>query len=257
MTARDSDRWHPPKRTQRSRGRNGACSRGVCLASTSSLFRRDTSQSEARVCLPLFPPLCRLPCWGENKRGAIRIGPPLVSPLFQWVGTEKRIRQRLPNRTLRTHSDSIDFHFKNVPSVTRLFAPSFSFFFFFFFLTSRPTSHPISTSLPPFLDPFYFGPHFCPPLFPPFCQPQMVLPGFDHPSHPSPRECAQLTLRTLQRTVPPAVPAIMFLSGGQSEEVGGIGRISHDVTRGMFSFSPTFVDTLVCMCRTSFERVVT
>lgn len=29
---------------------------------------------------------------------------------------------------------------------------------------------------------------------------------------------AALTVRTLQRTVPPAVPGIMFLSGGQSEE---------------------------------------
>lgn len=32
------------------------------------------------------------------------------------------------------------------------------------------------------------------------------------------QEIARLTLQTLQRTVPPAVPGIVFLSGGQSEQ---------------------------------------
>ncbi len=34
----------------------------------------------------------------------------------------------------------------------------------------------------------------------------------------SPEEIAKYTVRTLQRTVPPAVPGIVFLSEGQSEE---------------------------------------
>lgn len=34
----------------------------------------------------------------------------------------------------------------------------------------------------------------------------------------SPQRTAELTLRTLRRRVPPAVPGVFFLSGGQSEE---------------------------------------
>jgi fructose-bisphosphate aldolase class I len=48
-------------------------------------------------------------------------------------------------------------------------------------------------------------------------KPNMVLPGASAPAVP-PQEVAAATLRVLQQTVPPAVPTIMFLSGGQSEE---------------------------------------
>jgi len=48
-------------------------------------------------------------------------------------------------------------------------------------------------------------------------KPNMVLPGASAPAVP-PQEAAAATLRVLQQTVPPAVPTIMFLSGGQSEE---------------------------------------
>ncbi|OSX68277.1 hypothetical protein BU14_3097s0001, partial [Porphyra umbilicalis] len=50
-------------------------------------------------------------------------------------------------------------------------------------------------------------------------KPQMALPGVDHPAFGSipPAEVARLTLRSLRRTVPPAVPGVVFLSGGQSE----------------------------------------
>ncbi|KAK1867152.1 hypothetical protein I4F81_009661 [Pyropia yezoensis] len=50
-------------------------------------------------------------------------------------------------------------------------------------------------------------------------KPQMVLPGMDHPAFAGGDvvDVAALTLRTLRRTVPPAVPGVMFLSGGQSE----------------------------------------
>ncbi|KAK9806911.1 hypothetical protein WJX72_007233 [[Myrmecia] bisecta] len=50
-------------------------------------------------------------------------------------------------------------------------------------------------------------------------KPQMVLPGADYagPKATS-QEIAQHTLTTMRRCVPPAVPGIMFLSGGQSEE---------------------------------------
>ncbi|GBG81370.1 hypothetical protein CBR_g32043 [Chara braunii] len=48
-------------------------------------------------------------------------------------------------------------------------------------------------------------------------KPNMVTPGSDAPKV-APEVVAKYTVRTLQRTVPPAVPGIMFLSGGQSEE---------------------------------------
>lgn len=48
-------------------------------------------------------------------------------------------------------------------------------------------------------------------------KPNMVLPGAEAPKV-DPRMVAALTLQTVRRTVPPAVPGIMFLSGGQSEQ---------------------------------------
>jgi len=45
----------------------------------------------------------------------------------------------------------------------------------------------------------------------------MVTPGADNPNKCPPETVAAYTLRMLRRRVPPAVPGIMFLSGGQSE----------------------------------------
>lgn len=49
-------------------------------------------------------------------------------------------------------------------------------------------------------------------------KPNMVLPGVQSGKKATPQEVASYTLRTLQRTVPVAVPGIVFLSGGQGEE---------------------------------------
>jgi fructose-bisphosphate aldolase class I len=49
-------------------------------------------------------------------------------------------------------------------------------------------------------------------------KPNMVISGNEHRSKSSPAEVAAHTVLALQRSVPPAVPGIMFLSGGQSEE---------------------------------------
>jgi fructose-bisphosphate aldolase, class I len=49
-------------------------------------------------------------------------------------------------------------------------------------------------------------------------KPNMVLPGSDFTPRPSAAEVGLWTVRTLRRSVPAAVPGIMFLSGGQSEE---------------------------------------
>jgi fructose-bisphosphate aldolase class I len=46
-------------------------------------------------------------------------------------------------------------------------------------------------------------------------KPNMVIAGLDCPEQASVEEVATATLRTLARHVPPAVPAIVFLSGGQ------------------------------------------
>ncbi|CAN6692207.1 unnamed protein product [Malus baccata var. baccata] len=50
-----------------------------------------------------------------------------------------------------------------------------------------------------------------------FLKPNMVTPGSDA-KKVSPEVVSYHTLRALQRTMPPAVPAVVFLSGGQSEE---------------------------------------
>ena len=46
----------------------------------------------------------------------------------------------------------------------------------------------------------------------------MVLPGKDSGVKAAPLEVAQATLRTLKNSVPPEVPGIVFLSGGQSPD---------------------------------------
>ncbi|KAL8125725.1 hypothetical protein AgCh_013113 [Apium graveolens] len=48
-------------------------------------------------------------------------------------------------------------------------------------------------------------------------KPNMVTPGSDS-EKAAPEVIAEYTVRALQRTMPPAVPAVVFLSGGQSEE---------------------------------------
>lgn len=49
-------------------------------------------------------------------------------------------------------------------------------------------------------------------------KPNMVTPGSDCPVKAKPEEIAFYTVRSLARTVPPALPGVTFLSGGQSEE---------------------------------------
>eukprot|EP00955_Chlamydomonas_euryale_P062025 358273-Chlamydomonas_euryale.AAC.6 len=46
----------------------------------------------------------------------------------------------------------------------------------------------------------------------------MVLPGVDSSTKATPSEIAAHTVAALRRTVPAAIPGVMFLSGGQSEE---------------------------------------
>ena len=49
-------------------------------------------------------------------------------------------------------------------------------------------------------------------------KPNMVLPGADHDPQASVEKVAEATVALLKRTVPAAVPGIVFLSGGQSDK---------------------------------------
>uniref|UniRef100_A0A674IZQ1 Fructose-bisphosphate aldolase n=1 Tax=Terrapene triunguis TaxID=2587831 RepID=A0A674IZQ1_9SAUR len=53
-------------------------------------------------------------------------------------------------------------------------------------------------------------------------KPNMVTPGHACPTKYSAEEIAMATVTALRRTVPPAVPGVTFLSGGQSEEEASI-----------------------------------
>lgn len=48
-------------------------------------------------------------------------------------------------------------------------------------------------------------------------KPSMVTPGAECKEQATPQQVADYTLRLLRQRIPPAVPGIMFLSGGQSE----------------------------------------
>ncbi|KAE8687044.1 putative fructose-bisphosphate aldolase 2 [Hibiscus syriacus] len=48
-------------------------------------------------------------------------------------------------------------------------------------------------------------------------KPSMVTPGAECKNKATPQQVADYTLKLLHRRIPPAVPGIMFLSGGQSE----------------------------------------
>lgn len=49
-------------------------------------------------------------------------------------------------------------------------------------------------------------------------KPNMVTPGQACPVKATPEQVAEATITAFSRTIPPAVPGIVFLSGGQSEE---------------------------------------
>jgi len=49
-------------------------------------------------------------------------------------------------------------------------------------------------------------------------KPNMVTEGSDCPTKSTPQQVAWMTVRTLSRTIVPALPGVTFLSGGQSEE---------------------------------------
>ena len=72
-------------------------------------------------------------------------------------------------------------------------------------------------------------------------KPNMVLPGKDSPMHPGDEEIGEATVMALREVVPAAVPGIVFLSGGQSEEeatarLDAINRMAPQPWQLSFSF---------------------
>lgn len=53
-------------------------------------------------------------------------------------------------------------------------------------------------------------------------KPSLTVPGADCTEPVTKEKIAEYTVRTLERTVPPAVPGISFLSGGLSEEEASV-----------------------------------
>jgi fructose-bisphosphate aldolase, class I len=73
-------------------------------------------------------------------------------------------------------------------------------------------------------------------------KPNMILPGEDCPFQTPVQQVAEATLNCLLRSVPPAVPGIVFLSGGQTdvqatEHLNAINRLDRAPWQISFSFA--------------------
>lgn len=72
-------------------------------------------------------------------------------------------------------------------------------------------------------------------------KPNMVISGQDYPIQAGPEEVAEATLRCFRQAVPPAVPGIVFLSGGQTsvqatENLNAINAMGRQPWELSFSF---------------------
>lgn len=72
-------------------------------------------------------------------------------------------------------------------------------------------------------------------------KPNMVLPGYACAEQASHEEVAAATIRVLRRHVPAAVPGVVFLSGGQSDDdatanLGALNRVSDQPWQLSFSY---------------------
>jgi len=50
-------------------------------------------------------------------------------------------------------------------------------------------------------------------------KPNMVTPGKDCPDRATAEQIAEATVTAFQRTIPPAMPGVVFLSGGHSDSM--------------------------------------
>eukprot|EP00892_Ulva_mutabilis_P012558 jgi/Ulvmu1/9675/UM055_0013.1 len=75
-------------------------------------------------------------------------------------------------------------------------------------------------------------------------KPAMVTPGAECPNRATPDQVADYTLKMLNRRVPPAVPGIMFLSGGQSELEATLNLNAMNVTPNPWHVSFSYARAL-------------
>lgn len=73
-------------------------------------------------------------------------------------------------------------------------------------------------------------------------KPNMVTPGYSNPAFKTatPEEIGRATLTALSRTVPPALPGVTFLSGGQGEEEASLNLNALNAIEGKRPWSLTF-----------------
>ena len=71
-------------------------------------------------------------------------------------------------------------------------------------------------------------------------KPNMVLSGYEAAQKATPAQVGYYTLRTLQRTAPPALVGVVFLSGGQSEEEASVNLSAINAQQGKKPWTLTF-----------------
>lgn len=71
-------------------------------------------------------------------------------------------------------------------------------------------------------------------------KPNMVLSGYEAAKKATAAEVGKWTLQTLQRTCPPALVGVVFLSGGQSEEEASVNLSAINAVAGKKPWAVTF-----------------
>lgn len=87
-------------------------------------------------------------------------------------------------------------------------------------------------------------------------KPNMITPGMDCETKATPSEVAFYTVRTLSRTIPAALPGVMFLSGGQSEEDASVQLNAMNKLEGVpkpWSLSFSFGRALQASCLKAWQ----
>lgn len=92
-------------------------------------------------------------------------------------------------------------------------------------------------------------------------KPNMVISGQDSPTQATVHEVAVATLQTLRRTVPAAVPGIVFLSGGQSPELAtahlnAINQLPHRPWEMSFSYGRALQEPVLQTWSGKAENVI-
>lgn len=81
-------------------------------------------------------------------------------------------------------------------------------------------------------------------------KPAMTVAGVDAEDKPTPEQVAQMTVRTLERVIPPAMPGVTFLSGGISEEDASIylNEINKIKRKGPWAMTFSFSRAMQSSC---------